>query len=416
MHFDNKMGGHSIAATLNDEGVPSPRGGRWASSQIRAILDNPVYLGWAWANQHFSAIYFVRSPTGPVEAGGQDGARKRGIRPADQWIRVEYPALKEYLPERLRPLAERRIQACHERLKDGRTRGEGNVRGQGGDNGLTTGLLSGILKEASTGGVMKLTSQHQQKYLYYRVRRKDSHPSRKSPPDVPACPLDRAVLTEIERLLCSAGTLRESMVAEIRRQQRERLQGRAEIESIDERLHRAQKRHASLLRQLGGPDEKAVEEAIAEARAEIAALTDKLQSLGGRELSDEEIDELADSVIDKLSALIDDLHEARDPALRRLAELLVDEAVVDAATRQARFRFAVPTALIADSELGLEGGPELKPTFQTNKWQAIPISSISLTLPPRCNRHCHRKVKPKGCGPCRRQPMNDIGNTPSEAA
>lgn len=414
MHFHDRMGGHSIAATLNDEGLRGPSGGRWAPSQILATLDNPVYLGWSWANFHYQAIYYIGTPEGPIEAKGQDGERKRGIRPAEDWIKVHYEALGEYLPDCLRPLAERRVEAHFERLKEGRARTPGGNRIHGGNNGLTSGLLSGILKEANTDEHMKLTTQARGKYLYYRIRSKAVYPSRRALRDIPARPLDRAVLTEIERLLCTVTDLKDQIATELRRQQRERQEGRFEIESIDERLTRARRRHTSLLRHLGGPDDAAVEEAIEEAKTEISVLTERLQSLGGRELSDEEIHDLTGNVFEQLSSLIDSLYENRDASLRRIAELLVDEAVVDAATRQARFRFAVPASLIADSELGLEGGLELKSTFRTNKWQPIRLSQISLTLPERCNSHCHRRFKPKGCGHCRRKPKKHLESGFSE--
>lgn len=37
---------HSIAARLNQEGVPSQRNRRWSKSGIRYMLQNPVYRGW----------------------------------------------------------------------------------------------------------------------------------------------------------------------------------------------------------------------------------------------------------------------------------------------------------------------------------------------------------------------------------
>ena len=35
----------SISKMLNDEGVPTKRGGKWAQSTIRSILTNPLYIG-----------------------------------------------------------------------------------------------------------------------------------------------------------------------------------------------------------------------------------------------------------------------------------------------------------------------------------------------------------------------------------
>ncbi|MDI5969725.1 recombinase family protein [Streptomyces sp. SL13] len=43
--------GRQTCIVLNDEGVPSPNGGRWQSSTVSRMLNNPVYEGWQVTNQ-----------------------------------------------------------------------------------------------------------------------------------------------------------------------------------------------------------------------------------------------------------------------------------------------------------------------------------------------------------------------------
>ncbi len=45
LYVDERRGFRTIADTLNREGYPSPRGRKWLTSAIRAILINPIYMG-----------------------------------------------------------------------------------------------------------------------------------------------------------------------------------------------------------------------------------------------------------------------------------------------------------------------------------------------------------------------------------
>lgn len=70
-----RMGIKTIAATLNEEGVKSPRGGTWDASTVRTILRNPLYLGKRVALRWQS----VRTPQGK-KVGRRRPAEDRIIR------------------------------------------------------------------------------------------------------------------------------------------------------------------------------------------------------------------------------------------------------------------------------------------------------------------------------------------------
>lgn len=78
-----------IAAELNRQGVPSPRGGTWASSAIygspgktTGILRNPLYVGrYLW-----NKSAWIKDP--------DRGKRVRRDRPRDEWIETELPELR----------------------------------------------------------------------------------------------------------------------------------------------------------------------------------------------------------------------------------------------------------------------------------------------------------------------------------
>lgn len=89
--FADYIAGHAprdIAATLNREGVPSPRGTTWAASAIRpdmkrglGILANPLYMG----RQVWNRTRWVKHP--------DTGRRVPQKRPQAEWIETEHPDL-----------------------------------------------------------------------------------------------------------------------------------------------------------------------------------------------------------------------------------------------------------------------------------------------------------------------------------
>ncbi|MGI9952258.1 recombinase family protein [Moorellaceae bacterium AZ2] len=74
-----------IAAALNAEGIPGPRGSRWYRQTVRRILKNPAYKGTLYVHRY--------------DTEGHKAARQRGssasprIRPREDWIAVPVPPL-----------------------------------------------------------------------------------------------------------------------------------------------------------------------------------------------------------------------------------------------------------------------------------------------------------------------------------
>jgi site-specific DNA recombinase len=130
----------AIAAALNRDGVPSPRGGTWAMSAIHGdvrrgigILTNPIYVGRPiWNRSRFD-----KHP--------ETGKRVRRERPESEWIRQECPELAI--------VSETTWSAVQARL-----------RGQSAATG-TVGrpprhLLSGLLRCGECGGAMVVIDRY----------------------------------------------------------------------------------------------------------------------------------------------------------------------------------------------------------------------------------------------------------------
>lgn len=80
------QGFHAITSRLNEEGVPAPDGGRWNSSQIKRVIENPAYRG---------AVAWNRRTMGKINGVGRDGRLRPKKNsgdynnPKDDWFVVE---------------------------------------------------------------------------------------------------------------------------------------------------------------------------------------------------------------------------------------------------------------------------------------------------------------------------------------
>jgi DNA invertase Pin-like site-specific DNA recombinase len=141
--FADYLAGQSaraIAAELNREGVPSPRGATWAVSAIYGdakrgigILANPIYAG----RQVWNRSQWVKHP--------DTGRRLRRERPPAEWITTDHPELAIIEP--------RTWQAVQDAIKR-----RGHV---GGNRGRAPrALLSGLLRCGECGGPVTMIDGH----------------------------------------------------------------------------------------------------------------------------------------------------------------------------------------------------------------------------------------------------------------
>ena len=139
--FEEYAGGQAglkkIAYRLNEEAIPSARGGTWDPSSIRSILKNEVYLGW-----------------------GVLGKRRYFLGPEDR-VSVAKPPRSEWIVNEKahEPIIERRVwdavQKQFERARCSQLGGRAKSRARY--------LLAGLLKCGNCGG----------NYLTYKTRKRD---------------------------------------------------------------------------------------------------------------------------------------------------------------------------------------------------------------------------------------------------
>jgi DNA invertase Pin-like site-specific DNA recombinase len=76
-------GFHSIAQTLNNEGIPSPAGQKWNTARVAKLIRNPVYRGAIAWNRHTMGSLFGLDGDGKLRPKKQKGWRKNDV---SDWI------------------------------------------------------------------------------------------------------------------------------------------------------------------------------------------------------------------------------------------------------------------------------------------------------------------------------------------
>lgn len=391
--------GWKIARELNGAGIPSPRGQHWTPAAVDDILLNEVYTGFGYARRYTAAIYFRHKAGAPERVEGPGGRRVRGIRSKDDWYKVDYPKLIDYLPAELREAAMVWQSEHWERYKTGRIRDP--KKGQ-----RPRHPLSGILVESTTGAPMSATQSGSQRKIYYLLSGvhefspKQTFLSRR----LPSAPLHRAVAEEIEMLICDDGDLRDRLRAEIRSQENERRAAGGEIKSLRAQYEKMGRKLASQVDLLGEDDDAVIRGKIEQTKAQRRAVEERLAEINqGPSLSDGEVDKLVDGLVADLQRELAAFADAGDPGFRRLTELLVSSAVADLEKGEVAFEFAVPSSMIERRVMGMGRRCESKTVNHTHKWKPISLDAVTVCLPERCGKDCWEPFVQRGCEECRRQ-------------
>lgn len=110
MYYCTPLGAHRIIKHLRSQGIPSPRGGDWNLSTIHRLVENPIYLGIEVRHRFTKALYNMLGRDGPVPVTvNQDILEKEERmsvpmreRSRDEWVLVDKPELKGFLPPDVR--------------------------------------------------------------------------------------------------------------------------------------------------------------------------------------------------------------------------------------------------------------------------------------------------------------------------
>lgn len=396
---ENGWKGRRIARELNGAGIPSPRGQHWTPAAVDDILLNEVYTGFAYARRYTAAIYFRHKEGAPERVEGPGGRRVRGIRAKDDWYRVDYPKLADYLPAELRDAAMGWQSEYWERYKDGRI--QDPKRGQRPHH-----PLSGIMVESTTGAPMSATQSGAHRKIYYLLSGVHEFTSEKTflSRRLPSAPLYRAIAEQIEMLICDDGDLRDRLRAEVRLQEDERRAADGEADSLRAQYEKIGRKLASQVDLLGEDDDAVIRDKIEQTKAQRRAVEERLAEIDrGPSLSEGDVEKLIDGLIADLQRELAAFAEAGDPGFRRLTELLISSAVADLEKGEVAFEFAVPPSMIERRVMGMGRRCESESANHTHKWKPLSLDALTVCLPERCETDCWQPFVLQGCEECRRQ-------------
>ena len=212
----------AIAANLNRDGVPSPRGGLWNASTINGsrqrkngILNNELYLGRITYNRQ----RFVKDP--------DSGKRQSRVNPEHLWVTREVPALN---------IIDDATWQAAQTLRGRYSSRAGNKRQ------TKKRLLSGLVRCAGCGGAMTIINRERYSCSARRERGTCS-----CPVSISAVELETRILTALEQILLGRDDLiaefAASFRAEVERQRRSRTDNRPalqrELEKVSRSIDRA---------------------------------------------------------------------------------------------------------------------------------------------------------------------------------
>lgn len=383
-----KAGYWKIAKELNEGGVASPSGKAWSMGAIRQIVANPTYRGIGLANRTTNAIYYKRSASMPEAAEARretlEGRPAQQLRPEQEWVRLEYPALAEFLPEALREPARTYQEGQLQRHAAGREAAPRKDK-----HGASDYLLKNILRSRQGDHPMTGRSVNS-KYRYYLVSRAHGIPTKDSTlrRRIPAEPVERAALTALSDILRRAPVRREEVIRQTIAWQREQQRGSLDRSEIEKQLAQIDRETNLLIKQVHQLGEEYVEAGLVPLAQQRRALKARLESTQEwPRLDEHEIAELTDVVLAGLQEQGSNLEAMPRQELRRLLEIFIESAVVDLETGRIELTMAVPNwAALASGQVGLDCCSVYRGTAEANNFAFFRQTSTT-DLGPRHQRH-----------------------------
>jgi site-specific DNA recombinase len=189
--YADGMAPRRIAAGLNAEGVPSPRGGQWNASTINGsrqrrngILNNELYLGIITYNRQ----RFIKDP--------DTGKRVSRLNPEHEWIKTKVPELRIVDDDTWKQVQDIKARYSSQR---------GNKRQ------TTKRLLTGLVKCGCCGGSMTIVNRNR-----YYCSAKRERGTCNSSAGIKAVELEDRVLTGLKEILMDNEDLVEVFVKEFK--------------------------------------------------------------------------------------------------------------------------------------------------------------------------------------------------------
>jgi site-specific DNA recombinase len=253
-----------LARRLTEEGVPSPKGGKWTTNTLKYVIKNPVYLGrLVWARRTEGKFFGVVGAK-LVKKAGQ---RRRAANPPEAWVQAPRQTHEPLVDV---PTWDRCQEKLARRKKDRQPRLgcyalSGLVR-----CGHCAATMIARVNVAPVGG-RRGGRRRAYRVVYCGTYNRTSGCFYNS---IAADPLVKAVVAKLRQGLYNPGTL-QALREEIRRQDREEAAG-APLTALEARLAAAERGVARAARRVVDEEQDALVPALRQALAEVTAERDRL--------------------------------------------------------------------------------------------------------------------------------------------
>ncbi len=370
-HLRDGWGYFRIARHLNDRGIRSPRGGQWSIATVRSILFNPVYLGTGIANVATTAIYYLRSPDGPVQAATElkdlmDGRPARRIRPRTEWFERQEPDLADLLDPSLKTAAAAKQTVRLDALASGLPARRNRDRHRD-----SSYFLKGILTAKQGGYALtgRPTGKKGHRIRYYAVSRAYSCPSNNKVLRtlIPAEPIEQAVLSVLQTVLTNCQRVHEVLRRMADRELRARRSPASDLAELRQEKASIEQKLAFVLDELDSEGKDAVRAKVQQMQGRLKEVNAEILRRAADRQQIDNPDEIADAICGKLHDLAEQVPGLPPTALRNLLHVIVSKLEIDLQTRQFEVIFALPEWATVDTErLCLVGTPAYRTTNQAH--------------------------------------------------
>ncbi|XAM01583.1 recombinase family protein [Phycisphaeraceae bacterium D3-23] len=380
-HIDG-WGAAMIAKKLNEDAIPSCRNKVWNSCIIQKFFRQPAYIGYLVANQMSDALFYRASKDDPIEIEEDISGESEGemiYRSPEDWFHIDQPMLANYLPDDIRPLAQKEVEYKMRLRAENSNKRREDMKGRPKNRHKQTKyLLTGLLREASTGLPM-VGQGGRSKYRYYKIGKAVSSPGIQlpKPNTISVKPVEAATIAALRLALRSARDYKAMIMAEAERQR--------QAASLSD--HKAEKYRQSLAdleadcnlihRQINIYGEEFGMKLIKDNRDKAEMFKRKLEKAErlnehwGQDVA-ERVDEVAQKLV-KVSGWITDGPSATN---RHLLEIFIADATANTRTKELKLSFRIPRAVFADpAGVSLECGSLYYSTYETNSPDGIPLPS-----------------------------------------
>lgn len=411
-----------VARSLNDRGVPSPTGKLWQTDTVESIVTNPTYTGVGIAGRYASGLYHIHGDgkdASPKELSrnlreiATRKSKTAKLRPREQWKWQPCPLLVDYLgDENLRTLAMAYQQTSFEKQHRKATAPPKAKGKPGGDrHSHSPYILKGLLTSKQGGHNMtgRTTGPEGKRARYYKINRGNRVPKTGSylAKNIPAEPLERAILDIIKDVLCDKANLRAAVERAVQQEQSASDEDRKELEPLLAQQAEIAERLTNAL-MMNESSRKLLASKIGQWEAQAADLERRIANIqrlanGQQYCAPVSVDKLVAAAEAKFAAIAASLHTLPPTAVRTLLQSLVTRLEIDLDTRAVVMDLRLPEGVSLnadgakdDNELCLVGG---KPSASPNQAQWLQGLKIAII---RCEGQ-RGSFRTPSCFTCSRQ-------------